>query len=185
MCRFIFLFLIFALSTRPLLSADEPQIDPSDAPHYIGQSVTVSGLVVVVFVSKQGNVFINFGDKYPNQTFTGWIPTGTPLASDPSLQLLQDKTVKITGTINLYRGKPEIEITSKDQIVSESGGKPQNRCASSFFLYYVCSVPVAPAIRSRRSIVRAIRRTPGPCPPIRDRLCRRQTLILLSSTCRF
>jgi hypothetical protein len=76
-------------------------------------------VVVAVFVSKRGNAFINFGDKYPNQTFTGWIPAGTPLASDPSLQLLQGKNVKITGTIELYHGKPEIKITSKAQIVSE------------------------------------------------------------------
>jgi hypothetical protein len=119
MRRVLLLVFIFALSAGPLLSADEPQIDPYEAPTHIGQSVAVSGVVVAVFVSKAGNVFINFGDKYPNQTFTGWIPAGTPLASDPSLQELQGKTVKITGTINLYHGKPEIKITSKDQIVSE------------------------------------------------------------------
>jgi hypothetical protein len=70
-------------------------------------------------VSKAGNVFINFGDNYPNQTFTGWIPAGTPQASDLPLQKLQGKTVKITGVIKLYDGKPEIKITSKDQIFSE------------------------------------------------------------------
>jgi DNA/RNA endonuclease YhcR with UshA esterase domain len=48
--------------------------------------------------------------------FTGWIPAGTPLASDESLELLQGKTVKITGVIELYRGKPEIKITSRGQI---------------------------------------------------------------------
>jgi|ERR1700719_866749 DNA/RNA endonuclease YhcR with UshA esterase domain len=117
--RPLLLLLMFALSTGPLLSADEPQIDSSDAPKYIGQNVAVSGLVVAVFVSKHGNAFINFGDKYPNQTFTGWIPAGTPLAGDPSLQQLQGKTIRITGVIELYRGKPEIKITSKDQIVSE------------------------------------------------------------------
>jgi DNA/RNA endonuclease YhcR with UshA esterase domain len=117
--RPLLLFLIFALSAGPLLSADETLIDPSDAPSHIWQSVTVSGLVVVVFVSKAGNVFINFGDKYPNQTFTGWIPAGTPLASDASLQLLQGKIVKITGRLELYHGKPEIKIISRDQLVSE------------------------------------------------------------------
>jgi hypothetical protein len=55
----------------------------------------------------------------PNQTFTGWIPAGRPLASDPWLQQLQGKTVKITGVIELYHGKPEIKITSKDQIASQ------------------------------------------------------------------
>jgi DNA/RNA endonuclease YhcR with UshA esterase domain len=119
MSRLILLFFVFALSAGQLLSADELQIDPYEAPTHVGQSVSVSGVVVAVFVSKAGNVFINFGDKYPNQTFTGWIPARTPLATDPSLQLLQGKTVKITGTIKIYRGKPEIKITSKDQIVSE------------------------------------------------------------------
>jgi DNA/RNA endonuclease YhcR with UshA esterase domain len=117
--RSLLLFLVFALSTGRLLSADAPLIDPFDAPNYIKQNVTVSGLVTNVFVSKRGNAFINFGDKYPNQTFTGWIPAGTPLVSDPSLQELQGKTVKITGVIELYHGKPEIKITSRDQIVSE------------------------------------------------------------------
>ena len=119
MRRFLPVLFIFALSTGRLLSADEPLIDPTDAPTHVGQSVTVSGVVVAVFVSKRGNAFINFGDKYPNQTFTGWIPAGTPLASDASLQSLQGKTVQITGIIELYRGKPEIKITSRDQLVSE------------------------------------------------------------------
>jgi DNA/RNA endonuclease YhcR with UshA esterase domain len=118
--RPLLFFLVFAISAGPLLSADELLIDPYAAPTHIGQSVSVSGVVVAVFVSKAGNVFINFGDKYPNQTFTGWIPAGTPLATDPSLQLLQGKTIKITGTINLHHGKPEIRITSKDQIRSEN-----------------------------------------------------------------
>jgi hypothetical protein len=97
MRRFVFLFLVFAFSARPFLSAAEPQIDPSEAPTHIGESVAVSGLVVAVFVSKAGNLFLNFGDRYPDQTFTGWIPAAAPLATDPSLDLLQGKTVKITG----------------------------------------------------------------------------------------
>jgi DNA/RNA endonuclease YhcR with UshA esterase domain len=54
-----------------------------------------------------------------NQTFTGWIPAGTLLASDPSIQFLQGKRIKITGLIELYRGKPEIRILSKGQITEE------------------------------------------------------------------
>jgi hypothetical protein len=117
--RLLLLAVAFALSAGPLLSADELLIDPGDASNHIKESVSVSGLVVTAFVSKHGNVFLDFGEKYPNQRFTGGIPAGTPLASDPSLELLQDKTVKITGVIEIYRGKPEIRIASKDQIVSE------------------------------------------------------------------
>jgi DNA/RNA endonuclease YhcR with UshA esterase domain len=96
-----------------------PRLILSMLQKFIDQTVTVSGVVVAIFVSKHGKAFLNFGDKYPNQTFTGWIPADTPLASDPSLQTLRGKTVRITGTIKLYRGKPEIKITSKDQIASE------------------------------------------------------------------
>jgi hypothetical protein len=97
--RTVLWMLVFALSAGPLLSADQILIAPDDARTHVGQNVTVSGMVVAVFVSNRGNAFINFGDKYPNQTFTGWIPAGTPLARDASLQLpLQGKTVKITGS---------------------------------------------------------------------------------------
>jgi hypothetical protein len=59
----LFLLCVFALSAGPLLSADELLIDPGDAFSHIRESVSVSGLVVAVFVSKRGNVFINFGDS--------------------------------------------------------------------------------------------------------------------------
>jgi DNA/RNA endonuclease YhcR with UshA esterase domain len=94
-------------------------IPDSDAPQHIGQNATVEGVVVAVSTSKRGNTFINFGGVYPNQTFTGWIPAGTPLASDPSIKSLQGKRIKITGLIELYRAKPEIRIFSRDQIAEE------------------------------------------------------------------
>jgi DNA/RNA endonuclease YhcR with UshA esterase domain len=81
--------------------------------------VTVEGVVTAVSTSRKGNTFINFGGVYPDQTFTGWIPAGTPLASDPSMHTLQGRKIKISGMIKLYRGKPEIRILSRDQITEE------------------------------------------------------------------
>jgi len=66
-----------------------------------------------------GNTFLNFGAACPNQTFTGWIPKDSPLAADMSLSALEGKKVRITGTISLYRGKPEIRIMSKEQLITE------------------------------------------------------------------
>jgi len=103
----------------PLRAQTAVVVSDTQAAQYIGQNVTVEGVVTAVSTGPKGNAFINFGGVYPNQTFTGWIPAGSPLASDPSLQLLQGKTVKITGMIELYHGKPEIKIMSKDQLVSE------------------------------------------------------------------
>ena len=73
-----------------------------------------------VFTSNKGNTFIDFGGDYPHQTFTGYVPAGSALAGgDSSLAALEGKRIKITGTIDLYKGKPEIKITSKDQITLE------------------------------------------------------------------
>ena len=86
---------------------------------YFGKNVTVEGVVTAVSTSKKGNTFINFGGVYPNQTFTGWIPAGTDVAWEPSLESLKGKKIKITGTIQLYQGKPEIKVLSKSQITEE------------------------------------------------------------------
>jgi hypothetical protein len=57
------------------LPSERPFVIPdTEAIHRIGQQATVEGTVVKVFISKNGNTFLNFGAAYPNQTFTGWIP---------------------------------------------------------------------------------------------------------------
>jgi DNA/RNA endonuclease YhcR with UshA esterase domain len=94
-------------------------IPDTEAAQHVGQQATVEGTVVAVFTSKNRNIFLNFGGRYPNQTVAGWMPARTRLASDPALRSLEGKRVRITGTIELYRGKAEIEISSKDQIEEE------------------------------------------------------------------
>src|SRR6516162_6128504 len=74
-------------------------VPDTEAAQHVGQHITVEGVVATVFTSKNGNTFLNFGARYPAQTFTSWIPAGTELASDPSLQSFQGKKVRITGTI--------------------------------------------------------------------------------------
>jgi DNA/RNA endonuclease YhcR with UshA esterase domain len=117
--RLIAAVLLLSLCIPSPSRADAPTITDSEAAQHIGQNVIVEGVVTVVSTSRKGNRFINFGDKYPNQTFTGWIPAGTALATDDSIPALQGKKIRITGRIELYRGKPEIKIMSKDQLVSE------------------------------------------------------------------
>jgi hypothetical protein len=89
------------------------------AASHIDQYATVEGVVAKVFSSKNGNTFLNIGAAYPNQTFTGWIPKDSQVADDPDLSVMEGRKVRITGTINLYRGKPEIKIMSRHQLVLE------------------------------------------------------------------
>jgi DNA/RNA endonuclease YhcR with UshA esterase domain len=110
---------VTATLASPLRAQTPVVVSDAQAAQYIGQNVTVEGVVTAVTTSRKGNTFINFGGVYPNQTFTGWIPAGTPLANDASSPTLQGKKIKITGRIELYHGKPEIRVLLKSQITEE------------------------------------------------------------------
>src|SRR6266403_5928864 len=98
-------------------SADElPVIKDSEAVQYVGKSVEVRGLVVSVTISPLGTACISFGREYPNQTFAGFIAIGSKMETDQRIAMLQGKIIGITGIIELHQGKPEIKVTSADQI---------------------------------------------------------------------
>src|ERR1700733_11972348 len=107
----IFSFWLIASPARA-----EGVVPDSEAAQHVGQTVSVEGTITKVFKSKNGNTFLNFGGDYPDVSFVVWIPQDAPEAADSGLSNLQGKKVKITGTIQLYRNKPEIKVTTKEQI---------------------------------------------------------------------
>jgi DNA/RNA endonuclease YhcR with UshA esterase domain len=111
------LSLLAFLFTTPLPSPTraDTTVSACDAWMYVGQNVAVEGVVTAVTTSKKGNTFINFGGAYPHQCFK--ISAGPD--RDTSLELLKGRKIKITGTIQLYQGKPEIKIQSMSQIIEE------------------------------------------------------------------
>jgi len=107
--------LLCLIATR----ADQlPVIKDSEAIRYVDRYVEVRGFVVSVMTSPLGTVLINFGRDYPDQTLAGFIAAGSKIATDERIAALQGKMIGITGTIELNRGKPEIEVTSIAQIKS-------------------------------------------------------------------
>ena len=112
----VFFFISLVLRVR---AQDLPTVQDSEAAQYVGKNVEVRGLVVAVYTSNKGNTFLNFGGKYPNQTFTGYIPAGSELAGDRWTVTLQGNVIGITGTVELYQGKPEIKVMSRSQIKGE------------------------------------------------------------------
>jgi RecJ-like exonuclease len=97
--------------------ADElPVIKDSEAAQYVGKKVEVRGFVVSVTTSPLGTTFINFGREYPNQIFAGFIAAGSKRATVRWAATLQGKIIGITGTVELYQGKPEIKVLSMTQI---------------------------------------------------------------------
>jgi DNA/RNA endonuclease YhcR with UshA esterase domain len=94
-------------------------IPANEAPAHVGEYATVEGVVVKVFTSNKGNTFLNFGATYQNQTFTGWIPPASPVNKSPVLSDIEGKRVRITGRIEMYKGKPEIRINAASQVEVE------------------------------------------------------------------
>ena len=89
---------------------------------YEGKTITICSKVQSTFLTKgdKQTTYINFGNPYPNTTFTAVI-----FASDsanfeyiPSI-FLKDKNVCISGKLEIYKGKPEIIVKSQQQIVIE------------------------------------------------------------------
>ena len=120
LCRFwFFVVLLTGWSSAPVDAQTATVISDTEAAQHVGQKVTVEGVVVAVFTTGQGSTSIDFGRKYPRQTFTGWIPKDSALADSSTLAGLEGKKLKITGKIELYKGKPEIKVMSKDQLTVE------------------------------------------------------------------
>jgi hypothetical protein len=116
--RKLLLFLAASLAiTLPEFAAD---ISPNLAANHIGQTVTVCGVVSQVFVTKQNNVFLNFGGVYPHHLFSAVVgKRRSPQMLADGAQWLKDlegKDVAVTGEIQIYAGKPEIVIRSRENL---------------------------------------------------------------------
>src|SRR6267378_8341182 len=93
-----------------LTLAQETKIySAGEAAKHVGETATVTDKVANVFESKVGNIFLNFGARYPNQIFTAFIPKDSA-DQFPNAKELDGRTVSITGKIVLYKGKPEIVL---------------------------------------------------------------------------
>jgi DNA/RNA endonuclease YhcR with UshA esterase domain len=86
---------------------------------HVDEYATVEGGVAKVFTSKSDNTFLNIGAVYPDQPSTGWIPSASPVKKSPILSGIKGKHLKITGRIEMYKGKPEIRINAVEQLEVE------------------------------------------------------------------
>jgi hypothetical protein len=109
------LVLLFGIATLEAAFADQPVIADTDAAAHVGQTVTVEGLVAVVYKSPKGGYFLDFENAYPNEVFSG-VVFAPSAARFGDLTTYRGKRVQITGQIRLYKGKPEIILETPDQL---------------------------------------------------------------------
>src|SRR5947207_13865291 len=109
---------IAVLMLSGLCAQESKTYSASEAAKHVGETVTVADKVANVFESKAGNVFLNFGARYPNQVFTAFIPKDST-DQFPNAKELDGRTVSITGKIVLYKGKPEIVLDDPSMLKSK------------------------------------------------------------------
>jgi DNA/RNA endonuclease YhcR with UshA esterase domain len=111
--------LIFLLC-QPLVP--QAKITPAEAKNYIGQEATVCGNVASTRYasSTRGQpTFLNLDKKYSNPLFTVIIwGQNRGKFGNPDTEYL-GKQICVTGRITEYRGVPEIEATTPEQIKIE------------------------------------------------------------------
>lgn len=89
-------------------------VAPAEAGHYAGRKITVEG-VANVTTTRSGVVFVDLGGVGRGAPFTGFIAKENA-ARFPDVGRYSGKTVDITGTVQTFRGRPEIVLTDPGQI---------------------------------------------------------------------
>jgi hypothetical protein len=104
----------------PLARAEEETVAAQDAHLHVGRQVTVCGSVAATayFAHLRGEpTFLNLEKPYPDQPFTvviwGQYRGQFPRSPD---QLYRDQVICVTGNVELFRGKPQIQVRSPSQI---------------------------------------------------------------------
>ena len=109
------LFTLFAFICAASIVAQSSTYSPGEAAKHVGETATITGTVDGVHQSGKGNIFLNMGGTYPNQAFTASI-TARSASKFRNPQQYEGRIVAVSGKITLYRGKPEIIVTSLSQI---------------------------------------------------------------------
>lgn len=108
-----------ALAQSPLVVPD------TAAARYLGQRVTVEGLVATVKVSAHRHTtYLNFRFPYPDHSFSAWI-ADTLASRFPAPAELERRRVRVTGVVWMQDGRwPAVTLERPEDlaIVADSGG---------------------------------------------------------------
>lgn len=95
--------------------AQNISIDYTNAPNYIGKEVLVTGTIVKVFVSKTNTTFLNYCDNFRACPLSA-VVFAPDRGKFGDLQKLEGKTVKLSGTIKSFQGRPQMILKNPNQI---------------------------------------------------------------------
>lgn len=99
--------------------ADNTTIEPAAAGKFVGQQARVCGKVAsATFASRSRNqpTFLNLDKAYPNHVFTVVIWGNNRSKFQEPPEDLEGRRICVSGRIELYRGRPQIIVSSPTQI---------------------------------------------------------------------
>jgi DNA/RNA endonuclease YhcR with UshA esterase domain len=116
------LFVILALPAFVAADDKAKPIGPAEASKKVGEHVTVLMKVESTGKGRSGVHFLNSKANYKDEgNFTIFIPKSAVTSfdnqkiGDPS-GYFKDKTVRVTGVVKLYQGRPEIVLEDPQRI---------------------------------------------------------------------
>jgi hypothetical protein len=102
---------------KELTSAGDESIKTvttEEVKNYVNKNVVVKGYVADVAI-REKVAYLNFDKKYPKNTFSAVI-FSEKFDEVGDLSIYKNKNVEVKGTISTYKDKPQIIVTSKNQI---------------------------------------------------------------------
>ncbi len=102
----------------------QTEIKAADAAKHVGDSVKICSVVAggkYLSSSKDKPTFLDFGGRYPDNPLTVIIPNEirAQLGIAPE-QVYKGRSICVTGKIEMYKGKPELVIKNKSQLITGS-----------------------------------------------------------------
>ena len=93
-------------------------ITPEAAASHVGETTIIRGVVAEVYTSRSGVTSLDMVARYPDNPFAAVI-FAEDAGKFPDVGSLSGRLVEVTGSVRLYKGKPEIILRTADQLKAE------------------------------------------------------------------
>lgn len=106
------LFFALLLNFSTATFGQTPKISINEIQNYIGKTITVCEMVKGTFKTNEHKYsLLNLGDAYPDQKLTVFIKKKylKNFSYEP-VEYLNGKTICVSGTVFIFKGKPQIKI---------------------------------------------------------------------------
>jgi micrococcal nuclease len=111
------IFIALFLFGTVLVSAQEITPTLENIASFEGKTITICEKVTGIHETKGGNALLNFGKPFPDNAFSVVVFKLDREAFSYDPLTLDTKTICVTGTVILYKGKPEIIVKKETEIV--------------------------------------------------------------------